>query len=116
MVLQGLKDVELNVKNGEGCLKYSLVNQQGWFLQLVAHDSQQTLHRGVDEVTKVVEEFADIFAEPVGLPPKRSFDHQIPLKENIGPISIRPKLISILLKDRNREYSEGFVKIRCGEA
>lgn len=32
VVLQGLKAVDLELKNGEGCLKSSLVNQHGWFL------------------------------------------------------------------------------------
>lgn len=32
----------------------------------------------------------DIFAKPRGLPPPRSHDHVIPLKEGSNPVSVRP--------------------------
>jgi len=34
-------------------------------------------------------EFRDLFAEPKGLPPKRPFDHTIPLQPNTEPVNIR---------------------------
>lgn len=85
VVMQSLKAANLKFSKGEGCLKSNLVNQQVWFLQLVAHDVEQKVTSEVEEVTVVVDNFADIFAEPIGLPPQRSFDHQVPLKDNIGP-------------------------------
>lgn len=89
VVLQGMKSVDLKVKKVEGCLKSSLMNQHGWFLQLMAHDSQQVVNSGVDEDITVIDEFADMFAEPMRLAPKKCFDHRIPLKENTGLITIR---------------------------
>lgn len=41
-------------------------------------------------ISKVIEEFKAVFGKPIGLPPKRAFDHQIPLKERTAPIPIRP--------------------------
>lgn len=38
----------------------------------------------------VLEEFSDVFGEPVGLPPRRSCDHRIPLILGALPFSIRP--------------------------
>lgn len=37
-----------------------------------------------------MDEFPDIFAESVSLPPHRRHDHRIPLKTNQEPISVRP--------------------------
>ncbi|XP_026416754.1 uncharacterized protein LOC113312214 [Papaver somniferum] len=41
-------------------------------------------------VSTLLESFADIFAEPTGLPPSRSLDHKIPLKTGSNPTSERP--------------------------
>lgn len=38
----------------------------------------------------MLQEFADVFAEPKGLPPKRDCDHAIPLKVGAEPPSLRP--------------------------
>lgn len=42
------------------------------------------------EVNKVFEEFADVFAEPKGLPPQRSHDHIIFLKTDSSPVNSNP--------------------------
>ena len=34
-------------------------------------------------------EFQDLFAEPKDFPPKRPFDHSIPLQPNTEPVNIR---------------------------
>jgi hypothetical protein len=34
--------------------------------------------------------FADVFAEPTGLPPKRARDHAIVLKPDAAPVAVRP--------------------------
>ena len=36
----------------------------------------------------MLEEFKDLFVEPSSLPPKRAFDHAIPLKPNLKPINV----------------------------
>nr|CAD1821648.1 unnamed protein product [Ananas comosus var. bracteatus] len=38
----------------------------------------------------LLKEYADLFAEPQGLPPVRIFDHKIPIKEGVEPINVRP--------------------------
>ncbi|GJW07537.1 hypothetical protein Tco_1569960 [Tanacetum coccineum] len=42
------------------------------------------------ELQKLLKEFGDVFAEPTELPPKRSCDHRIPLKDDIAAVNIRP--------------------------
>lgn len=41
-------------------------------------------------VQKLLQQYAEIFREPKGLPPKRECDHSIPLKGNAEPPNIRP--------------------------
>ncbi|KAG8373411.1 hypothetical protein BUALT_Bualt11G0021500 [Buddleja alternifolia] len=42
------------------------------------------------ELTQLLQEFADLFEEPHTLPPQRTHDHGITLKEGTNPISVRP--------------------------
>ncbi|XP_026446909.1 uncharacterized protein LOC113347462 [Papaver somniferum] len=41
-------------------------------------------------ISALLDTFSDVFAEPTGLPPSRSLDHQIPLKTGSNPTSQRP--------------------------
>lgn len=41
------------------------------------------------EVQSLVEEFQDIFEEPIGLPPHRRHDHHIPLLQGSQPVNQR---------------------------
>ena len=38
----------------------------------------------------LIQEFVDVFSIPKGLPPQRSHDHKIPLKEGTPPVNLRP--------------------------
>ena len=42
-----------------------------------------------DEIQQVVANFPSVFAEPNGLPPKRSCDHRIPLMAGAQPVNMR---------------------------
>lgn len=43
-----------------------------------------------EAVQTILQEFQDVFAEPRGLPPKRSCDHHIPLVDGAKPVFVRP--------------------------
>ena len=48
----------------------------------------------------LLDTFADLFQEPVALPPSRgTFDHRIPLKEGTSPINLRPYRYPLRHKD-----------------
>lgn len=42
------------------------------------------------DISIVLEDFADVFATPKGLPPTRSHDHRIPLQSNTTPVNSNP--------------------------
>lgn len=44
----------------------------------------------IQEATQLLSQFPDIFVEPKHLPPKRAFDHHIPLELNAKPVNMRP--------------------------
>ncbi|XP_027160631.1 uncharacterized protein LOC113761725 [Coffea eugenioides] len=42
------------------------------------------------EISELLHEFSDVFAEPTQLPPERAHDHTIPLKPDAQPFKLRP--------------------------
>jgi hypothetical protein len=51
------------------------------------------------EVQAVLLEYDDVFAEPIGLPPHRQYDHAITLEEGAKPPNAKPYRYSPLQKD-----------------
>lgn len=90
LLLQGLMSDQLQVEDGANLLKSSFISQQGWLCQLVAVEEQREGMAVLEEVANLLQQFAAVFEEPVGLPPPRVFDHQIVLKEGTPPVSVRP--------------------------
>ncbi len=52
-----------------------------------------------DLLPRLLDDFADIFAEPQGLPPARPIDHRIHLKADMQPVAVRPYRYPQLQKD-----------------
>ena len=53
----------------------------------------------VDLLERLLQEFSDLFAEPMGLPPQRHLDHRIHLTPDTAPVAVRPYRYPQLLKD-----------------
>lgn len=47
----------------------------------------------------MLQQFADIFTEPKGLPPVRSLDHSIPLKPGSSHVSLRSYMYNYFQKE-----------------
>nr|GEW12079.1 hypothetical protein [Tanacetum cinerariifolium] len=60
-------------------------------------------------------EFADVFKIPKCLPPRRSYDHKIPLKEGIQPINIRPYRHPSTQKDAIESMVEELLESVCSD-
>ena len=50
------------------------------------------------EIQALLDKFAVVFSPPTGLPPRRQYDHSIPLIPGAQPVSIRPYRIPHHLK------------------
>lgn len=50
------------------------------------------------EVQSVLDQFKEVFEPPTGLPPRRAYDHTIPLIPGAAPVALRPYRIAPALK------------------
>ena len=55
---------------------------------LQAEASKTTI--SLPQLAHLLKEFEDVFAVPISLPPTRSHDHKIPLKDGAQPVNLRP--------------------------
>ncbi|GKE03848.1 putative unclassified retrotransposon protein, partial [Tanacetum coccineum] len=86
--LQGLKMSELTALKSHECMG---LNGTAMLLQISPIiDNPLPDHTPCPPVQSVLFEFADIFQEPKGLPPRRFQDHSIPLLPGSQPVSSRP--------------------------
>jgi hypothetical protein len=97
-MLQGLlQGPQLSFEDAAG-FKFSNKRHKRVLLQLMEHievmsselhqDSQSNLSDTL--LDSLLMEYQDVFAEPKGLPPRRSHDHAIPLVEGASPVSVWP--------------------------
>lgn len=42
------------------------------------------------QLQSILDEFAQLFSEPEGLPPCRDVDHRIPIKSRVDPVNVCP--------------------------
>ena len=57
---------------------------------------EDSIHEAVQEL---LEQYEHLFKEPTGLPPHRTHDHKIPLKEGTSAVNVRPYRHSSFQKD-----------------
>lgn len=50
-------------------------------------------------IQEVLQEFADVFDAPTGLPPSRVYDHSIPTLPTVVPVNSKPYWYSPVHKD-----------------
>lgn len=67
----------------------SKLGNKGLLLQLITCDVTEFVAMESNDVLELLEQFEKIFVEPKGLPPHRSHDHQINLKQKTSPMSVR---------------------------
>jgi len=87
--LQGLSPTEFSLADGAQFAKCSLSFIKGFFLQITSLGPDLDFSSVPDSIQQLLHQFQQVFAEPQGLPPPRSRDHKILLKED-KPVSVRP--------------------------
>jgi hypothetical protein len=66
------------------------VSNKGLLLQLLENVETSVIPMEDTDFTELLKLFEDVFAEPQGLPPSRSHDHAIILKNDAKPVCVRP--------------------------
>ena len=110
--LQGEKEGQLNTMDWKHMAKLLGRTQQLSSMQLLSTAELWSI-QGSDSINldtnlppqqfqrlqELLTSYADVFSEPVGLPPVQTHDHRIDLKEGAGPVSCRPYRYAALQKD-----------------
>jgi hypothetical protein len=79
--------------SAKACSKLLAQGADAFVLQLSLQQQHESFDASDPQQTAVADiliEFSDVFTDPDGLPPARSCDHKIPLKEGATPPNIRP--------------------------
>ena len=99
MTLRGTQKAYLQWMRGSNvplqCYSMAVCVYPPELLQVEATNNNNSLA----QLTPLLKEFEDVFAVPTSLPPTRSHDHRIPLKEGAQPVNIRPYRHPLTQKD-----------------
>lgn len=87
--IQGDSQVTETAISGKGLRRLVARQEVAYFCQLVCDNPLQNTSV-TEEIAEVLNEFNDIFSEPVGMPPSRGTDHLINLLPDTQPINIHP--------------------------
>jgi hypothetical protein len=74
----------------------------GYIIQINVLQSQDKLSSvgsNYPKIQKVIDQYADVFLDQMGLPPHRNCDHHIPLMNDTKPPNVRPYRIPHKQKD-----------------
>ncbi|XP_042939584.1 uncharacterized protein LOC122274627 [Carya illinoinensis] len=95
------------------------IERKGMLLPLVQLQQPASKEPIDSEVEEVLKKFVVVFEEPKGLPPKRSHDHKIYLKEGTMPISVRPYRYPFVQKAEIEKIVKELLEagvIRCSQS
>ncbi|XP_059456434.1 uncharacterized protein LOC132186472 [Corylus avellana] len=93
--------------------KWLKKNSKGIMLQLINAEKQEEQQvQKVEEglFSDILAEFKDVFQVPTELPPSRSHDHAINLKEGEKPVSVRPYRYPFFQKEEIEKIVKGLLQ------
>ncbi|KAK9195245.1 hypothetical protein WN943_003365 [Citrus x changshan-huyou] len=88
--LTGYDSLPLTLANHGEINRLLLQEKQGIFFQIMAITTSVADISAHSIITKVLEIYSGIFAEPTELTPERLIDHRIPLLPGSSPVNVRP--------------------------
>jgi hypothetical protein len=80
IIWKGLNSADSTMEEGSNFFKASHGSNKGLLLQLLPQEQNLSTTPLNEDLQALLDEFAVVFAEPKGLPPQLSHDHQILLK------------------------------------
>lgn len=86
---QGISHLADSEISSGGLRQLIAIREVAYFYHLTC-DPPPEQTRESPEITKVLEKFSGVFAEPEGLPPHRPTDHHIELVPDAQPVNINP--------------------------
>ncbi|XP_041011286.1 uncharacterized protein LOC121255061 [Juglans microcarpa x Juglans regia] len=89
-VLKGLTSTNAELVDNRELATISKVGSKGFWLQFLAVEPIQKQSTIPPQIEELLQTYQVVFEEPKGLPPHRSRDHQIILKNESIPVSLRP--------------------------
>ena len=100
ITLQGVKPMDMSLQElPVDRLQKWLVGNDVWALAAVdVLPSDPSPEHIPEPVQNLLAEYQDVFAKPKGLPPKRPYDHAIPILPQAIPVNSRPYRYSPLHK------------------
>lgn len=81
-----------------------------WATALITTVSSPTVVVNPPGIQKLLQQYADVFAEPDSLPPSRAYDHAIHLVPGATPVNSRPYRYSPLQKDEIERQVQEMIK------
>lgn len=91
----------------EALIKNDVVLQ---LFELGVSSDNTAITETMDNIKQLVQEYADLFKEPSGLPPKRPYDHTIPLIPGAQPFRLRPNRYTPEQKDEIEKQVEEMLR------
>ena len=88
--LQGVQPNDIEVVSAKVLERTLYQSAKGWVLYICHKAETQPTPECSLQLQALCEEYAMIFEEVIGLPPKRSHDHQISVVPGTEPINLRP--------------------------
>ncbi|CAL9097853.1 unnamed protein product, partial [Musa textilis] len=90
VILKGRRGSKITTVTNHRMEKVLRETHTSFLVPLQCIDQEITGHIPTESIESLLKEFADVFAEPQGLPPLRHHDNQIPIIPGKAPTNIRP--------------------------
>ena len=89
--LQGIKQVSQQMSMNQFRKMHHKGTTSSMFqITLLPQETSFTLLSTTQDIDQIIQNFVEVFAEPISLPPHRQFDHEIHLLPNATPVNVRP--------------------------
>lgn len=90
VTIRGMNSNKSELVEGVQICQLTTIEGKGMLLQIVQQEQVNNEEKPNSSIESVLNKYTRIFEEPKGLPPIKSHDHKINLKEGTLFVSVRP--------------------------